>query len=394
MKYKQINLYIKKSGADTFWFNLFSKYCDNLYNDKLIFDKKNLNSTNYISNAYFEKNEKFHTIKNNFTLIYKNYKLSINFYNNESLQKIDNDQNLYLIDNYFYNFNSEWKYLNLNNKIFFLFDESPPRTETNLQLFKNFNNFGLITSSNLHINNKNIFYTYQISLIYFYYLLRLYHLSLDEISVNKKYLIGCYYKKNYKFYRDDIFNKISNISDIKIYSVNYTEDESCLFDLQYKVGWDSNHITSYVDYLKSVCNIIFESNGAYDDFYHCTEKTLKAILFSKLNIIFIYHANYNLVKELINDGYWFLNFEFIDNNKDITDNDVEESILKSVHYLNELYLKFNDNQKVYNYLKQKYETKMQNNYKIFTKLKTTNDLSEEIIKFIIYKFEKPKFNYI
>lgn len=68
--------------------------------------------------------------------------------------------------------------------------------------------------------------------------------------------------------------------------------------------------------------------------------------------------NTKLVKELIDDGYWFLNFEFINNSDNITDDDLKNSIYESIKYLNKLYEDTKDYNKVHTHLIEKYKYKM------------------------------------
>lgn len=379
-----INLYIQESNSDTFWFHLFSKYSEKIYDTELNIDE--------FQTPYSEYNSKFETITNKLFFNYENHRINIIFSKDNFEFVKYNPNNFYIVTDYLMDFESNFINYNKSNKIYLSLEEVPFRNIKSENLIKLINNANcsIITSSNLESNNKNIFYRYQLSLIFFYYHLKFYHLPLDEIIIKKENLLGSYYRKGYRKFRDEFFENISNKINFKVYSIDYTEDASSIFDLKFNDGWFGNHITSYIDYLKSTCNIIFESDGDIhiDSFYHCTEKTLKGILFSKLNILFIYYANPKLVKELINDGYWFLNFEFIDKSKDIDYDNLKNSIYKSIEYLNKLNIELKNYNDVYTHLVEKYEHKMQNNYNLFTKLKTSNDLSKEILNFIIYKFKR------
>lgn len=393
MNYSEINLYIEISSADTFWFHIFSKYSENLYSDNLDIKSDIL----WQIQSYSENNEKFLKIKDDLTIKYKNYNLNIYFYEYRFFNEINDESNFYILCDYLYDFNNRIEELDSYNKIYYSIEEIPfGSTEYNkIDNFINLENFSLITTSNIQSKNNNVLYDYKISLIYFYYLLKFYHLLFDTIEVNKKDLVGCYYKKGYNKNRDEIFDKISKKINYTTYSVDYTQDTTTLFDLKYKDGWYGNHISSYVDYLKSVCNIIVETevNDTFVSYYHCTEKTLKAILFSKLNIFFIYYGHYNLIKELIKDGFWFLNFEFLDVNN-ITKETVDESVIKSIDYLNKLQNEYLDYNEVHMYLKSKFGNKLQNNYEIFINLKESTYLSDKILDFIICKFNKLKNKHI
>jgi hypothetical protein len=130
-----------------------------------------------------------------------------------------------------------------------------------------------------------------------------------------------------------------------------------------------------------------DEGDSTNPYYHCTEKTLKAIIFSKLNIPFIYYANHNLIQELIQDGFWFLNFEFIERKENITETDVDLSIKKSIKYLNNLYKEIGKYDDVYDFIVNKFQQNMQNNYNLFLKIQKSKDLTNELLDFIIYNFK-------
>lgn len=267
-----INLFIENNDLSTFWFHIFSKYSENLYDITL--------DENKLQTPYSENNNKFQTITNKLFFNYLNYNINVIFCKNE-FEKLKYDPcNFHITTDYLEDFESNFTTYNKFNKIYVSIEEVPfknVKSENLLNLLNNDMKCSIITSSNLEFNNKDIFYKYQISLIYFYYLLKFYHLPLDKIKVEKKYLLGSYYRKGYRKFRDKFFKNILSNFDVKLYSIDYTQDTSSLFDLRFNDGWYGNHITSYTDYLKSTCNIIVESEGGnyFDSFYHCTEKTLK-----------------------------------------------------------------------------------------------------------------------
>lgn len=386
MKFNKFDIIVNSGSADTFWFYIFSKYSDNIF-------KKNINK-NYVITPYSENNIKFDLINKNFNIEYNGYSIKIIFdeFNENDLDQLDN--RFYLSCDYLYDFDERVEDINNYNKIYYSIEEIPFTNEKEklvYEFIRNADNFSLITSTNLKLNNPKVLYDYKISLVYFYYILGIYHLPFDDINVSKKHILGSYYRKGYRQNRDEFFNKICKLLDIEIYSVDYLKDDSVLFDLKYMDGWYGNHISSYLDYLKSVCNIMVESEETESTnlYYHCTEKTLKAILFSKLNIFFIYYANHNLIKELVNDGYWFLNFEFLDITN-ITEKSVDDSIEKTIEYLKNLEHEFKDYNLIYAHLVNKFGKKLKNNYEIFMNMKNSTHLTDKILDFVIYKFNKGK----
>lgn len=383
MSSNKFNIIVNIGNADTFWFYIFSKYSKNLF----------LKSQEEVEvTPYSENNFLFQNINDNFVLEYKNFKINVSFDYVGEVEDVENT--FYLFCDYLYDFYERFDDVDSYSKIYYSIEEIPFTNEKEKlvhQFIENIDNFSLITTTNLKVNNPKILYDYRISLVYFYYLLKFYHLPFDIIEIDKKYMLGSYYRKGYRQYRDKFFDRINNLVDIEIYSVDYTNDTTTLFDLKYKDGWYGNHITSYLDYLKSVCNIIVESeeNESTNLYYHCTEKTLKAILFSKLNIFFIYYANHNLIKEIVNDGYWFLNFEFLDTTN-ITEKSVDDSVKKTIEYLKNLEHKFKDYNSIHAHLVNKFGKKLKNNYEIFMNMKNSTHLTDKILDFVIYKFNKGK----
>jgi hypothetical protein len=138
--------------------------------------------------------------------------------------------------------------------------------------------------------------------------------------------------------------------------------------------WGNNHITSYIDFTTSVCNVIFEtlhSNGNDEEpnskmhgRQYITEKTLKSICFSEENIFFIWYGPSKLFKHLIKLGFWFLNCEFYDETKTT----LEQSVIDTSIYLKELKEKIGNNKVVHGYLMNLYGVKLQQNVSVFKKL--------------------------
>lgn len=258
----------------------------------------------------------------------------------------------------------------------------------------------VLTCSNLNKEYRNVKFLYKLAFVHYFYHLGYYHLDFDIIKTQKLNLLGTYHRNGYKPERDEAFNLANNIHEIKKYG-KYEYDIASVYNMKYTEGWYKNHIIYYYDYIKSVCNIVFESEVPYifenKDYppnqqpgaYHISEKTVKAILFSNFEIFFIYYAMPDLVIRLYDDGFWFLNFEFIDFNvlkKETFLNQVkilQKSITDSVEYLKYLNNEAKDLSTIHEDLLKKFGKKLKNNYILFTEILNDKELSKEVVDFIL-----------
>jgi hypothetical protein len=263
----------------------------------------------------------------------------------------------------------------------------------------------VISCSNVSYKDSNLYYEPFLNLIYSYYQYGFDFYPYKQLDVKKQNLIGMYLKKNYKAPRDKMYN------DIKSEFINKEIDGELLeiykeyprpnfftkFNCLHSPTWDSMcHITSYLDYLTSVCAFAFETTN-FEEFIfpyqsmnrqYITEKTLKAILYSKMNIPFIMDMNPINFIELHEMGFWFLNSEFFDFSKtkfiDELSENMKNSIFKSIEYILELYKNNNsDLDKTHSELKLLYGDKMQNNYNLFMEYLVKPYNCEKLIKFIL-----------
>ena len=263
----------------------------------------------------------------------------------------------------------------------------------------------VISCSNVSYTNANFYYEPFLNLIYSYYQYGFDFYPYNELDVKKQNLIGMYLKKNYKVSRDKMYNDIQskfinkniNTDLLQIYKESKRPDFFTKFNCLHTPAWDSKcHTTSYLDYITSVCAFGFETTN-FEEFIfpyqslnrqYITEKTLKAILYSKMDIPFIMDMNpFNFV-ELHEMGFWFLNSEFFDFSKtkfiDEASENMKNSIFKSIEYILELYKNNNsDLDKTHSELKTLYGDKMQNNYNIFMEYLVKPYNNEKLIKFIL-----------
>jgi len=263
----------------------------------------------------------------------------------------------------------------------------------------------VISCSNVSYTNTNFYYEPFLNLIYSYYQYGFDFYPYNKLDVKKQNLIGMYLKKNYKLSRDKMYNDIQtefinkNIDTnlLEIYKESERPDFFTKFNCLHTPAWDSRcHTTSYLDYITSVCAYTFETTN-FEEFIfpyqslnrqYITEKTLKAILYSKMDIPFIMDMNPTNFLELHEMGFWFLNSEFFDFSKtkfiDEASENMKNSIFKSIEYILELYKNNNsDLDKTHSELKLLYGDKMQNNYNLFMEYLVKPYNCEKLIKFIL-----------
>lgn len=225
----------------------------------------------------------------------------------------------------------------------------------------------LIAASDVNIQHDNIFKDYFLNFYYFYISQGYFFLNYPNL-ITKKNLCGVYFSESFycsqRGHREQIYTQFKNILNDDFVDYNYSDFKQKNLIVPHsnmespRFGfWTKNHISSYTDYIQSVCNLIFETKHFDEDKVFFSEKTLKSLLFSNQNIFFIWAGSHTLFKELIKKGFWFLNCEFYDG-------DIKESLIKSATYLKDLKLEFGDGDKVYEELLKKYKSNLQNNVKL------------------------------
>jgi hypothetical protein len=187
-----------------------------------------------------------------------------------------------------------------------------------------------------------------------------------------------------------------------IYDTSNEYNQKVLFQSYITFGhWGNTHISSYMDFTTSVCNVVFETlyataniegtatgNKMYGRQY-ITEKTLKAICFSEENIFFIWYGPTKLYKHLMNIGFWFLNSEFYDESLEIPFQDglpsyshIEQSLIDTSLYLKKLKEEYKTNEEVHNYLSKKYGHKLQKNVELFKNMLNSYDKKDLLLNLI------------
>jgi hypothetical protein len=248
-----------------------------------------------------------------------------------------------------------------------------------------------LSSASISFEHSNFYYDPIFNLIFFYHFYGFNFLNYHKFD-KKKNLLGVYYKPTaglniHKQHREDIYASAKSIlkDDFVSYASNDYNLKKILQSYTTFGHWGNNHITSYMDYTTSVCNLIFETlhsdsneENENDRMYkrqYITEKTLKAICFSEENIFFIWYGPTNLFKYLNNLGFWFLNSEFFVDS-------IEDSVKKSASYLKSLKEEFKSNNEVHNQLMKLYGEKLKNNVELFNTILNSYSKSNEIINLI------------
>jgi len=262
-----------------------------------------------------------------------------------------------------------------------------------------------LSSASISFEHTNFYYDPIFNLIFFYYYYGYNFLNYHNFD-KKENLLGVYHKPNNgininKEHRNHLYYQILDI--LKDDFVSYESKDynmKALFQPYITFGhWGNTHITSYLDFTTSVCNLVFETlhsnsneeepNNRMHGRQYITEKTLKSICFSEENIFFIWYGPTKLFKHLKELGFWFLNSEFFDESKKVQStnempywSNMEDSVLESTLYLKKLKDKFKDNKLVHKFLMETYGDKLKNNVELFEEILNSYDKAEIVLNLI------------
>jgi hypothetical protein len=265
-------------------------------------------------------------------------------------------------------------------------------TNEDIQRFLDQGNL-FLSMSTISFEHKNFVFYPLFSLVYHYYQLGYKFLNFYQNS-NKHNLLGIYHRpthiggtryprRNYIY--DQVKDRLGD--DFVCYPSPSTDLDLLLDSYRFFGQWYNTHISSYTDYSTSVANIIFEtfdSHGtySYDSRLLISEKTLKALLFSKENIFFIWYGHDTFIPHLKDHGFWFLNFEFYDAKNNSEDTAVFDSLIKTTEYLRQLKNQLGGNETVYKYLLEKYGKHLERNSMLFDQLIHQCSISDQVISLI------------
>ena len=264
-----------------------------------------------------------------------------------------------------------------------------------------------LSAASISFEHLNFHFDPIFNLILFYYNYGFNFLNYYKFD-KKENLLGVYHKPvkeigNGKMHRNYLYSKIKNILNdefISYESIDY--NLKSLFQPYETFGhWGNNHISSYVDFTTSVCNIVFETLHANSGFekddidtsrygrQYITEKTLKAITFSEENIFFIWYGPSILYKHLMELGFWFLNSEFYNESIELTYDDdfksyshMEQSVIDATLYLKDLKEEYKTNKEVHNYLVKTYGHKLEKNVELFKNILNDYNKKDLILNLI------------
>jgi len=246
-----------------------------------------------------------------------------------------------------------------------------------------------LSSATISFEHPNFYYEPFFNINFFYYFYGFNYLNYYKLKSNKINFIGVYHKSGGKIWRDNIFNNVKKIvgDDISSFS-NYDYNLKFIFESHRPNGfglWGLNHIASYTDYKTSVCNLLFETlqhdpnrESPMQKMYgrqYITEKTLKSIAFGEEEIFFIWYGPQDIYEYLTKLGFWFYNTEFYNG-------DMKSSVYDAVKELKRLKENLKTNDAVYEYLKENYCHKLNNNVKIFKKMLLSYYKKDDVINLI------------
>lgn len=253
----------------------------------------------------------------------------------------------------------------------------------------------LMTGSEINLPpHRNLIKEYGFHFYHLYNWIGFRFLNYHQVF-NKTNLVGVYYKDTHISgrvleNRTKLFNEVKDIlqDNLVAYSTPETKIPELLVEYNKGFGmWERIHTPTYTDYMTSVCSIIFETNSITGDKIcareHITEKTLKAILFSKANIFSLLFCSPKQYKYLVDNEFWMLNFEFIES-EDVTELTIMDSIVKACEFVNSLYIESGSLEEVYFQLLAIYEHKLEKNSRLIDNLLNTcpADTKQRVLDFI------------
>lgn len=269
-------------------------------------------------------------------------------------------------------------------------------TDDELRMFLDDGNIYVTGTTGISFVHKNLFVDKFMGPLFLYYQLGLNYINFYQNAKRKNNLVGTYHRQQYindvnqdrpskkSLVRNTLVNKVKDILDIDltIYKNDYKLHPDILEPHRLLGLWVTNHVSGYSDYSTSVCNLIFESFTPLEVKENprtsLSEKTTKAIIFSKENIFFIWHGPDDSFVFLKESGFWFLNMEFYNFTTPSAD-EMELSVLRTIEYLKSLKEQFQNNEEVFKHLYTKYSDKLSKNYSNFQEKLIDTSIGEKIL---------------
>lgn len=258
-------------------------------------------------------------------------------------------------------------------RLIFNMEEPIPSEETDYEFFNNLSVKIVSTYSDDKLDKldkKKFLYVPFISWLKFFYDKGYDYLNYD-VAIKKQNLVGSYFIPNYKPERNYLIENINSILDlndlkpVEVYKQSFPRTKSQKYIEYLKEHWQVNHATSYTDIGSSVVNIVFETKYYLGKMF--TEKTLKALLFSKFSYNILY-KRFEDLKFLKECGFWFLNFEYIDWDTKKSEPEIDEmihdSIYRAIIEVGKVYKEVGDYESTFSKLDEKYYDKRIKNYEL------------------------------
>ena len=268
-----------------------------------------------------------------------------------------------------------------------LFDMDPDEVHS----FMDRGNIFMTGTNCSHIDHKNFIQDYMLGLQHFYFLYGYHYLTVyNDMKAPKNSLLGVYHTGRHNCFehqwdgvvveREELYNGCKDILNDDMATYTYDDNYNYIQihnDYQFAGNWTNNFHSGYTDMMHSTATLIWESRGQFHDvnlYYpsqgqlyktqdHITEKTLKAILFSKANCFSLLASNGFQTKWLMDNGFWFLNYEFYKTGPEfITYKDMLQSIFDCTQYLKDLKAKYKTNDAVHQFLMDTYGHKLAQNH--------------------------------
>lgn len=199
------------------------------------------------------------------------------------------------------------------------------------------------------IVHENVFYHPFINVIRHYFQLGYSFLNFYP-QEQKHHLLGIYHGNRPEDlsadWRNRLYKKILGIfpNDFHVYPSPEIALKDIVYSNEFASGnvWTKNHVTSYTDYNQSAVNVIWESEEEIGS--RLTEKTLKALQFSKVDNFFIWYGPQKMLEILHDYGFWFLNSISYSSSQS---NPVEKSVFDALIFLKNLKDSIGDNTKIH-----------------------------------------------
>lgn len=240
----------------------------------------------------------------------------------------------------------------------------------------------ILTHSDPELESRSdkVFLSHQLNLYWMYWEQGFFWLNYPTDCQSKTNLLGTYAHRarDYKSYRLDLIKRIEHKTEqtVKIYghSHNHSLWEAWMFQ-RYMV-------TNYSDYQTSVANISIETAINPEAHMMFTEKTVKAIVYTRAHTFFILIHQEKAMQYLYDKGFWFLNTDYWRQGAGL-----EQS---AVLCINRIKTMSRDLNTVYSLLRTEYQEQLNKNYQIWNDLLNYADYTDWLKNILKLSAERKK----